>query len=73
LSLSKPSPSAGAASRNTDRYWIEFGDKPAATAYKLKSKPKNNREDAFREVSDCAEALIAMKAIKPACNPEPKK
>ena len=58
---------------NTDRYWVEFGDKPAATAYKLKSKLKNNREDAFREVSDCVDALKAMKAIKPAPKPDAKK
>jgi len=63
----------GSKPGNTDRYWIEFGDKPAATAYKLKSKLKNNREDAFREVSDCVDALKAMKAIKPAPKPDAKK
>ena len=60
----------GSKPGNTGRYWIEFGDKPMQTAYILKAKLKNDREDAFREVNECVNALQAMKAIKPAPKPE---
>lgn len=61
----------GSKPGNTDRYWIEFGDKPVETVYKLRVKLRNDREDAFREVSDCVGALKAMKAIKPVPKPTP--
>ncbi len=63
----------GSKPKNTDRYWIEFGDKPVETVYELKAKLKNDREDAFREVNDCVRALKAAKALKPVPKPEPKK
>ena len=55
----------GTKPKNNDRYWIEFVEKPAPTAYNFKQKLRNDREDAFREVTDCVRALKAMKAIKP--------
>ncbi len=55
----------GSKPGNTDRYWIEFGDKPQPTAYKLAHKLAKKREDAWWEVAGCVDALKAMKAVKP--------
>ncbi len=63
----------GSKPKNTDRYWIEFGDKPVETVYALQGKLKNDREDAFREVNECVSALKAAKALKPVPKPVPKK
>ena len=63
----------GSKPGGTDRYWIEFGDKPVETVYRLGSKLKGDREDAFREVNECVRALAAAKAFKPITKPEPKK
>ena len=60
----------GSKPGDTGRYWVEFGDKPAPTAYILRAKLKGDREDAFREVNGCVAALQAMKAVRPALKPE---